>query len=303
MSSSTRYNSLTSKPLKARAPQANLPLVLYSADGVRNLDRYLIDEQGVSGFQLMQTAARSAFRQLLRRWPKAAKVLVLCGAGNNGGDGYVLASLAVRHGLEVKCLALTDPIRLQGDALNAWQLAITQEVKITLSTQLTDNELSDLLQQADVTVDAILGTGLQAAPRDEFARVIALCNQAATCVLALDLPSGLNASSGAAAGDVVSADATVTFIGLKAGLFTGHGPAVCGDILFEGLGTGPHLQNCNEPLLATRADWHSCAAHIPRRTRNAHKGHFGHVLVVAGDHGLGGAALLVAQAAARLSLP
>lgn len=299
MSSSTRHSSPKFHPLKARATQANLPLVLYSADGVRNLDRYLIDEQGVSGFQLMQTAARSAFRQLLRRWPKAAKVLVLCGAGNNGGDGYVLASLAVRHGLEVKCLALTDPIRLQGDALNAWQLAITQEVKITLSTQLTDNELSDLLQQADVTVDAMLGTGLQAAPRDEFARVIALCNQAATCVLALDLPSGLNASSGAAVGDVVSADATVTFIGLKAGLFTGQGPAVCGDILFEGLGTGPHLENCNEPLLATRADWHSCAAHIPRRTRNAHKGHFGHVLVVAGDHGFGGAALLVAQAAAR----
>ncbi len=195
MSSSTRHN-LT----KAQASQPNLPLALYSADGVRNLDRYLIDEQGLSGFELMQTAARSAFRQLLRRWPHARHVLVLCGAGNNGGDGYVLASLAVRHGINVKCLALTDPARLQGDALNAWQLASAQEVETCLSSQLTDKQLTAWLQHTDVVVDAMLGTGLQAAPRDEFARVIALCNQAAVAVLALDVPSGLNASSGAAAG-------------------------------------------------------------------------------------------------------
>lgn len=294
MSSSTKHN-LT----KAQASQSNLPLALYSADGVRNLDRYLIDEQGVSGFELMQTAARSAFRQLLRRWPHARHVLVLCGTGNNGGDGYVLASLAVRHGLKVKCLALTDPARLQGDALNAWLLASAQEVETCLSSQLTDNQLAAWLQHTDVVVDAMLGTGLQAAPRGEFARVIALCNQAAVAVLALDVPSGLNASSGAAAGDVISADATVTFIGLKAGLFTGQGPAVCGEVVFEDLGIAQHLKNCNEPLLATRADWHSCAARIPRRVANAHKGHFGHILVVAGDYGFGGAALLVAQAAAR----
>ena len=299
MSSSTRHCSARARPLESHASQANLPLALYSADGVRNLDRYLIDKQGISGFQLMQTAARSAFRQLLRRWPQTGTVLVLCGAGNNGGDGYVLASLALRHGLAVKCLALTDPAKLQGDALKAWQLASAQEVEITLSAQLTDSELSLWLQQADVTVDAMLGTGLQAAPRDEFARVIALCNQATTPILALDVPSGLNASSGSAAGEVVSADATVTFIGLKAGLLTAQGPAVCGELIFEDLGTGPQLTRCSEPLLATRADWHNCAARIPRRVANAHKGHFGHVLVVAGDYGFGGAALLVAQAAAR----
>lgn len=298
MSSSTLHPLPKLRPLNVQASQASLPLSLYSANGVRNLDRYLIDEQGVSGFGLMQAAARGAFRQLLRRWPDTRSILVLCGAGNNGGDGYVLASLALRHGLNVQCLALTDPAKLQGDARQAWQEAQAQNVSINLSTQLADNELSAWLQQADVTVDAILGTGLEGAPRGEFARVIALCHQA-TAVLALDLPSGLNASSGAAAGDVISADATVTFIGLKVGLFTGQGPAVCGEILFEDLGTGPHLVNCREPVLATRADWHSCAAHLPRRMSNAHKGHFGHVLVVAGDHGFGGAALLVAEAAAR----
>lgn len=282
-----------------QAAQSKLPLALYSADGVRNLDRYLIDQQGISGFQLMQTAARSAFRQLLRRWPQAQHLLVLCGAGNNAGDGYLLASLAVQHGLEVKCLVLIDPAKLQGDARTAWQQASAQQVKIRLATQLTDTELAAWLQQADVTVDAMLGTGLQGAPRAPFARVIALCNQTAAAVLAVDVPSGLNATSGAAAGVVVNADATVTFIALKTGLFTGQGPAVCGEIVFESLGTAAHLENCHQLLLATRADWHSCAALMAKRVANAHKGHFGHILVVAGDYGFGGAALLVAEAAAR----
>lgn len=281
------------------AAQSDLPRALYSANGVRNLDRYLIEEQGISGFELMQSAARSAFRQLLRLWPDTRSILVLCGAGNNGGDGYLLAKYAVRQGLKVQCLALTEPSKLQGDAHHAWQAAQAQKVSISLSTQLTDSELSAELQHADVTVDAMLGTGLKGAPRGEFARVITLCNRAAHAVLALDLPSGLNASSGAAAGDAVSAAATVTFIGLKSGLFTGQGPAVCGDIMFADLNTAAQLKDCREPVRATRVDWGSCAAQLTKRRANAHKGHFGHVLVVAGDYGFGGAALLVAEAAAR----
>ena len=299
MSSSARHSLSESHSSPPAGASASMPEALYSADSVRNLDRYLIDEQAIDGFELMQAAARSAFRQLLRRWPECNEVRVLCGAGNNGGDGYVLAASALRHGLSVKCLALTDPAKLQGDARKAWQRASEQKVSIVNSAQLADDDLASWLQQADVTVDAMLGTGLKGAPRDEFARVIALCNQSASVVLALDLPSGLNATTGAAAGDVVAADATVTFIGLKAGLFTGHGPAVCGEVVFEDLGAGQQLEGCTEPTVAMRADWYSVASRIPRRVANAHKGHFGHVLVVAGDRGFGGAGLLVAEAAAR----
>jgi len=278
---------------------AGLPQALYSAESVRNLDRYLIDEQGVDGFELMQAAARSAFRQLLRRWPQCRQVLVLCGAGNNGGDGYLLATCALRHGLGATCLVLTDPAKLQGDARKAWQRANEQKISMVTAAQLADAELTGLLEQADVTVDAMLGTGLNGAPRGEFARVIVFCNQSAKGVLALDVPSGLNATTGAAAGDVVAADATVTFIGLKTGLFTGHGPAVCGEVVFEDLGAVLQLGGCAEPVLATRADWSSVSLHMSKRAANAHKGHFGHVLVVAGDRGFGGAGLLVAEAAAR----
>lgn len=291
-------SSIKHRLVKVCATQDQLPLELYSAAGVRNLDRYLIEQCGIPGFELMQTAARSAFRQLLKCWPQAREVLVLCGAGNNGGDGYVLASYALRHGLQVKCLTLTDPAKLQGDALKAWQLANAQQVKITLSSQLSDEDLAAWLQQADVTVDAMLGTGLQGAPRGEFARVIALSEQA-VAILALDVPSGLNATSGATAGVAINAAVTVTFIGLKLGLFTGQGPAVCGELVFADLHTSAQLKEHSEPPLATRADWNSCAALLPKRAANAHKGHFGHVLVVAGDSGYGGAGLLVAEAAAR----
>src|SRR5690554_1743268 len=137
MSPSSQHSRVQTQTL-----QASLPLALYSADAVRNLDRYLIEQQGVSGFHLMQSAARSALRQLLRRWPQAQQVLVLCGAGNNAGDGYLLAKLAVQHGLAVKCLALTDPAQLQGDAHTAWQQAHAEQVQIRLATQLADTELT-----------------------------------------------------------------------------------------------------------------------------------------------------------------
>ena len=278
---------------------AGLPHALYSAGSVRNLDRYLIDEQEVDGFELMQAAARSAFRQLLRRWPQCRRVLVLCGVGNNSGDGYLLATCALRHGLDVICLMLADSAKLQGDVRKTWQRASDQKISMVTAAQSTDTDLTSLLEQADVTVDAMLGTGLNGAPRGEFARVIALCNQSAAGVLALDVPSGLNATTGAAAGDVVAADATVTFIGLKAGLFTGHGPAVCGEVVFEDLGVASQLDGCTEPVLATRADWFSVTLGISKRAANAHRGNFGHVLVVAGDRGFGGAGLLAAEAAAR----
>lgn len=294
MSSSAGY-SLTESGLAA-TPQEQ---ALYSADSVRAIDRYLIDEQGIGGFTLMQTAARSAFRQLLRRWPETRSVLVLCGSGNNAGDGYLLACYALRHGLDVLCVALSDPAGLTGDARKAWQQATSAGISISAAAQLSDDELAASLEQADVTVDAMLGTGISGKPRSEFARAIALCNQSAAATLALDVPSGLNATTGAAAGDVVAADATVTFIGLKAGLFTGHGPAVCGEVVFESLGVETQMEGHGETPLATRTDWHTVAADLPRRAANAHKGHFGHVLVVAGDRGFGGAALLVAEAAAR----
>tara|TARA_R110001583_G_scaffold90446_1_gene232352 strand:- start:15511 stop:16608 length:1098 start_codon:yes stop_codon:yes gene_type:complete len=129
--------------------------------------------------------------------------------------------------------------------------------------------------------------------------MIAQCNRSGLPVLAVDLPSGLNATTGAAKGEAVQAAMTVTFIGRKAGLYTGQGAAVCGDVVFEALNVSVGVADSGESPIARLRRWPSVRDWLPVRPANAHKGRFGHVLVVAGDRGFGGAGLLAAEAAAR----
>jgi len=277
----------------------SLPEDLYSADAVQEIDRYVIDQQGVDGFDLMQAAAASAFRRLVRCWPETGRILVLCGAGNNGGDGYLVAANAVRHGLDVDCIAVAPTEKLSGDARKAWQKSVQDGVKVMELADLDSDEVNQYVERAGLIVDAMLGTGVTGAPRESFAKIIRRCNEAPAAVLAIDLPSGLNATTGTVAGDAIRADATVTFIGLKAGLFTGQGPEFGGDILFESLDTDDWASESGQRPRARRVDWRSACSTIPRRSKVAHKGRFGHVLVVAGDRGFGGAGMLAAEAAAR----
>ncbi|WP_165855471.1 NAD(P)H-hydrate dehydratase [Marinobacter sp. JSM 1782161] len=278
---------------------ASLPDRLYAADGVQALDRCAIDEHGVPGYDLMQRAARSAFRQLVRHWPMARSVLVLCGAGNNGGDGYLVADAAHRQGFSVRCVAVSDPARLKGDARTAFESATANGVSLAQWGRDADaDQLDDWLKQADVTVDALLGTGITGRLRAPFDQVIACVRRSGCAVLAVDVPSGLDATSGWIETDAVEATATVTFIGLKAGLLTGRGPDVCGDLLFDDLGVPGAIYDA-VPAIAQRVDWNRVAGHLPARRRGAHKGDCGRLLVVAGDQGFGGAGLLAAEAAAR----
>ncbi len=280
-------------------PAHSLPDDLYSADAVRQMDRYVIDELGVDGFELMQTAAHAAFRRLVRRWPDCGPVLVLCGAGNNGGDGYLVAANAKRHGLTVSCIAVAPTEKLAGDARKAWQKAVADGVEVRELPAIDESALAAAFEHAGLIVDALLGTGVSGAPREPFAGVIARCNGSGVPVLAVDVPSGLNATTGVADGDVVRATMTVTFIGLKSGLFTGQGPAVCGEVVFDSLGTENDIGGSGQLPVACLRTWEAVGRWLPERAANAHKGRFGHVLIIAGDRGLGGAGLMAAEAAAR----
>jgi NAD(P)H-hydrate epimerase len=277
----------------------SLPEALYSADAVRAIDRYVIDQQGVDGFELMQAAAASAFRRLVRTWPEPSAILVLCGAGNNGGDGYLIAANAKRHGIDVKCIAVAPTEKLKGDARRAWQKAIDDGVDVQPLGPESENAVYHFFDQVDLIVDAMLGTGVTGAPREPFAAMIDRCNQASAPVLAVDVPSGLDSNRGTVSGTAIRADVTVTFIALKAGLFTGSGPECCGRLVFESLDTDEWASESGETPVARRLDWAAVSALMPRRPANAHKGRFGHVLIVAGDHGFGGAGILAAEAAAR----
>ncbi|MCK7542847.1 NAD(P)H-hydrate dehydratase [Marinobacter bryozoorum] len=272
---------------------------LFTADGVQALDRFLIEDQGVDGYGLMQKAARAAFRQLMRHWPDAASVLVLCGAGNNGGDGYLVALNALRQGLAVDCIAVADPQKLSGDARRAWRDAEQAGVAIRQWQAVAGDERIRLFDGSPVVVDAMLGTGVRGQPRAPFDEVVRQVNASGCPVLAVDVPSGLDASRGVAEGDAVKADVTVTFIGQKLGLLTGEGPHFAGTVIHDTLGAERAPADFPVEAVASLAGWSRCREWLPPLSRSAHKGVFGHVLVVAGDRGFGGAGLLAAEAAAR----
>ncbi|PAV26465.1 bifunctional ADP-dependent NAD(P)H-hydrate dehydratase/NAD(P)H-hydrate epimerase [Tamilnaduibacter salinus] len=276
----------------------SLPEALYRADAVQALDRCAIETQGIDGFDLMHRAARAAFRQLLRHWPHAARVAVLCGGGNNGGDGYLVAANAYQKGMAVDCVAVTDPDRLKGDARRAFDEATSLGVPIEPVEAVSDKALFDRLCASDAIVDALLGTGITGAPRAPFDRIIQRVNRAGIGVLAVDVPSGLNASTGLASGDVIHARVTPTFIGLKAGLMTGDGPDCAGDVVFDDLGVPEATYDAASPV-ARCVNWRRASTMLAPRRRGAHKGECGHLLVVAGEQGLGGAGILAAEAAAR----
>lgn len=279
-------------------PRSSLPRALYRAEGVRALDRYAIEHTDVSGFELMSRAGRSALWQLLRRWPLARHLVVLCGSGNNGGDGYIVAGLAMSQGLSVTCLAVGDPAGLQGDARSAWAQAQELGVQVQLYSELDDDVLRDRLRAADVVVDAMLGTGLSGDVRDRYRAVFEAVGESRVPVLAIDVPSGLCSDTGRVLGAAIRAGLTITFIGLKRGLFTAAAPDYVGELVFDDLDVRAEVYEA-VPASAYRCDWTLLSSMLPTRLPTSHKGLFGRVLVVGGDLGMGGAALLAAEAAAR----
>jgi NAD(P)H-hydrate epimerase len=235
----------------------------------------------------------------MRTWPEPSAILVLCGAGNNGGDGYLIAANAKRHGIDVSCFAVAPTEKLQGDARKAWRKAVDDGVDVQPLADDPDAAGHLPFARVDLIVDAMLGTGVTGAPREPFAGIIDRCNQASAPVLAVDVPSGLDSNRGTVSGVAIRADVTVTFIALKAGLMTGFGPECCGRLVFESLDTDEWASESGQTPMARRVDWSSQSPLLPRRPANAHKSQFGHVLVVAGERGFGGAGILAAEAAAR----
>lgn len=277
--------------MDSQNPFPSEPQKLYSAEAVRQLDGLVISQQQIPAIALMKRAGRAAFDALRSRWTEVSSIQVFCGGGNNGGDGYVIAGLAAQRQIPVTVFVGVPADKLKGEALEAYGFA--EREGATLVTSLA--ELPAVEKNA-VLVDALLGTGFSGELRAPMDAAIEHINRSPAPVLAVDLPSGLNADSGFAA-EAVSANATVTFIGHKAGLFLGRGPALAGDVIFEDLGAAPEIY-AQVPELLTRHTGDSLER-LPARAADSYKNHFGHVLIVGGDHGFGGAALMAAEAAAR----
>jgi NAD(P)H-hydrate epimerase len=269
----------------------NRPTAIYTAAQVRALDAWEIEKRRVPGFTLMTRAAEGALKILRARWPQAKRLAVVCGAGNNGGDGYVLARLAREAGLEALVLAAAPPDKLGGDARRA------QEEWLATGGS-AHPFAADALSGSDLIVDALLGIGLTGAPRPETLAVIRAINAAKRPVLALDIPSGVDADSGAVSEAAVRAEITLCFVALKSGLFLGAGPEHAGVVLLDDLGVVAPAQPKFTPLMR-RIDQAELAASLPRRARESHKGSNGRVLIIGGGAGMPGALRLAGEAALR----
>ncbi|WP_445004112.1 NAD(P)H-hydrate dehydratase [Halomonas mongoliensis] len=264
---------------------------LYRAEQVRELDRRTI-AGGTQGFALMQRASAAAWQRLRERWPETRALTVLCGAGNNGGDGHVLAALAAAEGLAVQRILLKGVDELAGDARLAAEMATAAGVG-------AEPWAPGMAFTGELVVDALLGTGLAGEVRGAFREAIAAVNACGLPVYAIDIPSGLHADSGVVLGEAVRASATVTFIGDKLGLHTGAAAEHVGELAFRSLGVDA-LAEADLVPAARLLDESLLEAWLPPRSRSAHKGDCGHALILGGAPGFGGAALLAAEACARL---
>ena len=270
------------------------PESAYPARDVRAADAFAIRTLGIPGYTLMNRAAAAALDLLRERWPGARRLTVLCGAGNNGGDGYVLARLARAAGLGVDVVAFADPARLKGDAARAHEDCVAAGGTVRRAGVAVAAG-----PDADVIVDALLGTGLDRPVDAGLRECIEAVNASGRPVLALDLPSGLHADTGEVMGAAVRAAVTITFVGLKPGFWLGEGPDHTGELVCDDLDIPPAAfagASCALRLIGPGL----AAAALPRRSRLAHKGSAGRVVIAGGGPGMPGAVRLAAEAALRV---
>ena len=250
------------------------------------------------------------FHHICQYWPTARQLLIYCGAGNNGGDGYVIAALARQAGWAVQLVQVGDLARATPETQRAVRFAsdagvvvVSWRDYVTAGSAGSAGEAEGLSQSGSgVIVDALLGTRLHGALRGDYAHAVDMINASSWPVMAADVPSGLSSDYGTVESCAVRAALTVTVVGRKPGLYTGVAADYVGRLVFEPLADADEWQqaSCDQVQPCARlvtadllSEW------VPARARTAHKGHYGQVLVVGGDVGMGGAAILAAQAAAR----
>jgi len=268
-----------------------LPVEIYTTEEVRELDRIAIAQPGISAYELMCRAGDAALACVQRHWPEKKRLSIFCGAGNNGGDGYVLARLAAAVGLDARVISVTAPERLTGAAATAWR-------DFRAAGGKTEIPNGELLFGDDLIVDALVGTGLDRELDGFNLAAVTSMNAVSNPVLSLDIPTGLHADTGVPMGSAVHADVTITFVGLKLGLFLGLASDYRGTLEFSDLGIPEEVYTQRTHTLE-RLSLRVLREALPPRRPSSNKGSHGSLLLVGGSPGMVGAILLAAEAAMR----
>jgi NAD(P)H-hydrate epimerase len=274
--------------------------VLVTAEEMRQMDRRTIEEVGIPGLLLMENAGLQVVNHAERRFGswRGKRVLVLCGGGNNGGDGMVVARHAAQRGAEALVVLSADPAKVAGDALT--NLRIVQKLGLPLHVLRSTEELNAIWNNGwDIVIDALLGIGVTGEVRGLIGEVIHFFEGRSVPIVAVDVPSGIDADTGAVCGCAIRATLTVTFGAMKVGLAVYPGAEYAGEVVVADIGIPVAVveQASVARRLVTREQvrrW------LPTRPPDAHKGRFGHVLVVGGSTGLAGAPMMAAEAALRV---
>lgn len=271
---------------------------LASPEQMQGIDRRMIEDHHVPGLLLMENAAAMTARAIDERWPVEAhpRAAVVCGAGNNGGDGLAIARLLHGRGYHVRVWLLKEAGALSGDAaLNA---GYAKELGIPLEDGTDTERLREGLYDTDIVVDAIFGTGLSREVDGTYAAAIEGINAAGKPVAAVDIPSGIDGRTGQVWGCAVHADLTVTYGLAKTGQVLYPGRSHTGELVVAPIGIAPDCVEQAGPFACTYGD-DEIRELFPRRELTAHKGDCGHVGIIAGSAGMAGAAGLSAMGAVR----
>jgi NAD(P)H-hydrate epimerase len=269
-----------------------------TAEVMQGLDRQTIQDYGIPGLELMERAGAGVAAIIQARFPSPEnRTLLICaGKGNNGGDGFVVARLLAESGWQVTLLLFAPTDALSGDARTNFA-RIPAAVRQVNAEQMNRVEMTSLMRDSAVVVDALFGTGLKSGLTGKYADAAACINSSGRPVLAVDIPSGVDATSGQVPGEAVRADITVTFGAAKRGQFLYPGAEYVGELIVTDIGIPAELLD-KAPYVEV-IDEKYAAALVKPRSHTAHKGSCGHCLIIAGSSGKSGAATMAANSAMR----
>lgn len=270
-----------------------------TAQTMQEVDRTAINDFGIPGITLMENAGRLCAEEILAAYGdmQHKQAVVLAGKGNNGGDGYVIARHLLQNGWQVQVIVLARQDEIKGDALLALNQLEKHQVCFCTDTQEFISNHQQQISEASLLVDALLGTGLSHALCGVYLEAVRLINRSQGVVVAVDIPSGINGTTGKLPGEAVKADLTVTFACIKAGHLLYPGADYVGQLQVVDIGIPQTVLNSAKGY--EFIDEAAATLLLKPRQRTAHKGDCGHCLVVAGSSGKSGAAVLAANSAVR----
>lgn len=277
--------------------QESLPQRAYSATQVLENERNISLNQGIGMFELMERAGRSVFSYIQDNYQQLANMLVLCGKGNNGGDGFIIARLAQEMGINVTVYLCTESEKLTGDAKTAFELLQKTNVTIIYHSEclITLSFLQD--NHYDLIVDALFGIGFKGELLHNLIELIDNVNTCDSKVISVDIPSGVDATTGGVSTTAIIADITITFIVVKQGLLTGQSAKYIGDLFLADLTLGNTFQQKIASKVVIMGEM--TVPDKPKRSAASHKGNIGLLLAIGGNQGMPGAIRLASESALR----